>query len=47
MNTQIETMATHLLSPSTERPRPALALHPEVALAMARVHEACGAARSK
>lgn len=38
-------MSTHLLSRAPERPRPQLRLTPDIALPLARVHEACGAAR--
>lgn len=38
-------MPTHLLSRAPERVRPALELLPGIALPLARVHEACGAAR--
>ncbi|KUJ80603.1 hypothetical protein AVO45_06040 [Ruegeria marisrubri] len=38
-------MSTHLLSRRPARDVPALALHPEISLPLARVHEACGPAR--
>jgi protein ImuA len=38
-------MPTHLLTRAPERPKPALRPHPEVALTLARTHEACGPAR--
>jgi protein ImuA len=38
-------MPTHLLARSEDRPKPMLDLHPEIALQLARVHEACGPAR--
>ncbi|MHA6262530.1 ImuA family protein [Arenibacterium sp. CAU 1754] len=38
-------MTTHLLKPTAKRKMPSLSLHPDVPLALARVHEACGPAR--
>lgn len=38
-------MSTHLLTRASERPRPEFHLTPQVSLPLARVHEACGAAR--
>ena len=38
-------MATHLLTRSPDRGRPALQPHPDIRLTLARVHEACGPAR--
>lgn len=38
-------MPTHLLSRAPDRDKPAIRLHPDIDLALARVHEACGAAR--
>lgn len=38
-------MTAHLLARSPDRARPALSLHPDLTLPLARVHEACGPAR--
>lgn len=38
-------MPTHLLKPTAKRKMPNLLLHPDVPLALARVHEVCGTSR--